>query len=309
MHTHSVAKWEHEHTFKQDRMREGERKTLIVIAITITMMVVEIVAGILFGSMALLADGLHMGSHATALSISAVAYVYARKYAKDRKFSFGTGKVNALAGFSSAVLLVVFALMMGWESVGRLINPVAIGFNQAILVSVVGLIVNLACMLILGRRSHHHHENQAHEHGDADHNLRAAYLHVLADALTSLLAVFALLGGKFFGLNWMDPLMGIVGAGMVARWSWGLLGDTSGVLLDRQGPAEICEKVKSAIESVGDDRVCDLHLWSVGPGIYAASISIVAEEPHPGEYYKTLIPGDLGVVHTTVEVHRCSPDK
>jgi cation diffusion facilitator family transporter len=309
MHTQSVSKWEHEHTFKQDRMREGERKTLIVIAITITMMVVEIVAGILFGSMALLADGLHMGSHATALSISAVAYVYARKYAKDRKFSFGTGKVNALAGFSSAVLLVVFAVMMGWESVGRLIDPVAISFNQAILVSVVGLIVNLACMLILGRRSHHHHEHQAHEHEDADHNLRAAYLHVIADALTSLLAVFALLGGKFFGLNWMDPLMGIVGAGMVARWSWGLLGDTSGVLLDRQGPAEICEKVKSAIESVGDDRVCDLHLWSVGPGIYAASISIVAEEPHPGEYYKTLIPGDLGVVHTTVEVHRCLPDK
>jgi cation diffusion facilitator family transporter len=307
MHTKSVDKWQHDHTFDQDKIKSGERKTFIVIGITAATMVVEIVAGIIYGSMALLADGLHMGSHATALGVAAIAYVFARRRAKDPSFSFGTGKVNSLAGFSSAVLLAVFALMMGIESADRFFNPVVISFNQAIIVSVIGLVVNVACMFILDVNKHTHSHDQHHDHAkhETDHNLRAAYLHVLADALTSLLAIFALLGGKFFGLNWMDPLMGIVGAVMVARWSVGLLRETSGVLLDRQGPPEVRQKIRSAIESVGDNRVSDLHLWHIGPGIYAATISIVTQDPQPPDDYKALIPEDLGIVHSTIEIHPC----
>lgn len=308
MHTQSVDKWQHDHTFEQDKIESGERKTLIVIGITTATMVVEIVAGIVYGSMALLADGLHMGSHATALGVAAVAYVFARRRAKDRSFSFGTGKVNSLAGFSSAILLAVFALMMGIEGVDRFFNPVVISFNQAIVVSVIGLIVNLVCMFILdtSKHTHSHDKHHDHTHQESDHNLRAAYLHVLADALTSLLAIFALLGGKFFGLNWMDPLTGIVGAIMVARWSLGLLRETSGVLLDRQGPFEIRRKIRSAIESVGDNRVSDLHLWYIGPGIYAVTISIITQDPQSPNLYKALIPENLGIVHSTIEIHPCS---
>jgi cation diffusion facilitator family transporter len=257
--------------------------------------------------MALLADGLHMGSHATALGVAAAAYIFARKRARDRSFSFGTGKVNALAGFSSAILLAVFALWMGIESADRFFNPVEIVFNQAILVSGIGLVINLASMLILGNQGHHHHHDGVHDHmhQETDHNLKAAYLHVLADALTSLLAIFALLGGKFFGLNWMDPLMGVVGAFMVARWSWGLLNETSGILLDRQGPAEICQKVRSAIEAEADNRVSDFHLWHIGPGIYAAAISIISQEPKLPDEYKAMIPKDLGIVHSTIEIYPC----
>jgi cation diffusion facilitator family transporter len=303
-----MTKWQHDHTFEQDKIKAGERKTFIVIGITAVTMVVEIVAGIIYGSMALLADGLHMGSHATALGVTAVAYIFARRRAKDRSFSFGTGKVNALAGFSSAVLLAVFALLMGIESADRFFNPVEIIFNQAITVSIIGLVVNLVSMLILDtnkdHHSHDHHHNHAHH--DTDHNLKAAYLHVLADALTSLLAIFALLGGKFFGFNWMDPLMGIVGALMVARWSWGLLRETSGLLLDRQGPDDICQKVRNVIEAVEDNRVSDLHLWHIGPGIYAATISIITQDPQSPDHYKAMIPKNLGLVHTTIEIHPCS---
>jgi cation diffusion facilitator family transporter len=308
MHTQSVDKWQHDHTFEQDKIKSGERKTFIVIGITAATMVVEIVAGIIYGSMALLADGLHMGSHATALGVAAVAYVFARRRAKDSSFSFGTGKVNSLAGFSSAVLLAVFALMMGIESADRFFNPVTISFNQAIIVSVIGLVVNLACMFILDtRKQHHSHDHhQDHAHHETDHNLKAAYLHVLADALTSLLAIFALLGGKFLGFIWMDPLMGVVGAIMVARWSLGLLRETSGVLLDRQGSPEVCQKIQAAIEAVGDNRVSDLHLWHIGPGIFAATISIVTQDPRSPDHYKAMIPENLGIVHSTIEIHPCS---
>jgi cation diffusion facilitator family transporter len=303
-----MTKWQHDHTFEQDKIKAGERKTFIVIGITAVTMVVEIVAGIIYGSMALLADGLHMGSHATALGVAAVAYIFARRRAKDRSFSFGTGKVNALAGFSSAVLLAVFALMMGIESADRFFLPVEIIFNQEITVSIIGLVVNLVSMLILDtdKYQHSHDHHHSHAHHDTDHNLKAAYLHVLADALTSLLAIFALLGGKFFGFNWMDPLMGIVGALMVARWSWGLLRETSGILLDRQGPDDICQKVRNVIEAVEDNRVSDLHLWHIGPGIYAATISIITQDPQSPDHYKAMIPKNLGLVHTTIEIHPCS---
>jgi cation diffusion facilitator family transporter len=311
MDTGSTQQWQHDHVFGQDRVRHGERRTLWVIFITATMMVIEITAGLVYGSMALLADGLHMASHTAALGITSIAYVYTRRCAADSRFCFGTGKVNAFAGYTSAVLLALFALLMAWESVNRLINPVEIAFNQAIIVAVLGLIVNGASMIMLGG-DHHGHEH-GHSHGEAhhrghvhtDHNLRAAYLHVLADALTSLLAIFALLAGKFFGLNWMDPAMGVVGAVLVARWSLGLIRDTSGILLDHQAPGRILEKTRDAIEGVDDTRIADLHIWSIGPGIYSATIAVVSDTPRSPGYYKDLIPGDLGIVHTIVEVHQC----
>ena len=297
----------HSHSFGQDHKRPGESRTIIVIVVTTAMMVVEIATGMLFGSMALLADGLHMASHTAALSINAFAYIYARRHAHDERFSFGTGKVNALGGFSGAVLLAVFAAMMAVESVVRLFNPVAIAFNQAIFVAIIGLMVNGLSMFILdhkdgAHRGHDHGHDGGHHHHD--HNLRSAYLHVLADALTSFLAIFALLAAKYFGLIWMDPLMGIVGAIMVSRWSIGLLVDTSHVLLDRQAPVDIQRKVVDGIQKNGDNRVVDLHLWTVGPDIYAAIVSVVTEIPKPPEYYKQLIPSDIKFVHVTVEVNR-----
>ncbi len=296
-----------------------------MIALTATMMVVEIVAGVVYGSMALLADGLHMSSHAVALSINAFAYVYARRHAHDARFSFGTGKVNTLGGFTGAVLLAGFALAMAIESVGRLIAPVPIAFNQAILVAVVGLVVNGVSVLILGHEHHHgsdhdddddHHHDHDHDHaaehhqdrhgvhGHHDHNLVSAYLHVLADALTSLLAIFALLAAKYFGFVWADPLMGIVGAILVARWSFGLLHSTSVILLDRQAPEELREQIRQRLEQESGTRVVDLHVWAIGPRMYSAIVAIVASEPRAPDDYKRLIPADLGVVHAVVEVHR-----
>ena len=307
MNTENTPHWQHDHVFGQDRVRPGERRTLWVIFITATMMVVEIAAGLSYGSMALLADGLHMGSHTAALGITTIAYIYTRRCAADSRFCFGTGKVNAFAGYTSAVLIALFALLMAWESVSRLFNPVEITFNQAIVVAVLGLIVNGVSMVMLGGHGHDHDHQHAdshhHDHAHADHNLRAAYLHVLADALTSLLAIFALLAGKYLGLNWMDPAMGIVGAILVARWSVGLIRDTSGVLLDHQAPGVMLDQTRAAIESVDDNQITDLHIWSIGPGIYSATVTVVSDAPRPPEYYKGLIPVDLGIVHTIVEVH------
>lgn len=307
MHKDNLKHWHHDHTFAQDQRRPGESRTLVVISVTALMMVVEISAGIQFGSMALLADGLHMASHAVALGIAAFAYVYARRHARDRNFSFGTGKVNALGGFSGAVLLAIFALYMGFESVVRLINPVNIAFNQAIVVAVLGLLVNGASVFILGVDDHEHdlhHEHSDHHHHH-DHNLKSAYLHVMADALTSLLAIVALLSAKYFGWVWMDPIMGLVGAVLVARWSYGLLGTTAFVLLDRQAPEELQTAVQDAIERDGDSRVTDLHVWSIGPGIFSAQIALVAHDPATPDEYKGRIPRSVGLVHTSVEVHVC----
>jgi cation diffusion facilitator family transporter len=318
--------WEHSHTFGQDLRRPGESRTLFVIGLTAVMMVVEIVAGLIYGSMALLADGLHMASHAAALSINAFAYVYARRHAHDARFSFGTGKVNTLGGYTGAVLLAGFALVMAWESVARLVAPTAIAFNEAIFVAVLGLAVNGASVLILGQHHHpeqaedteteheehaHYHDEHDHSHEDHggqhahhhDHNLVSAYLHVLADALTSLLAIFALLAAKYFGFVWADPLMGIVGAVLVGRWSLGLLRSTSVVLLDREGPDDIRGLVKRRIESVDGNRVTDLHLWAVGPRMYSAIVSVVTDSPRAPDHYKRLIPAGLGIVHLTVEIH------
>lgn len=337
MHLDNLEQWQHDHSFGQDKRRLGEGRTILVIAITATMMVVEITAGILFGSMALLADGLHMASHAVALGVSAFAYVYARRHARDERFSFGTGKVNALGGFTGAVLLGVFALMMVWGSVERMLSPVEIAFNQAILVAFIGLVVNGLSALVLGHgdhhhhhhghdhheHDHHHHHHEDHGHGDHehyhhhdhdhshdhshehDHNLRAAYLHVLADALTSVLAIVALVAAKYLDVIWMDPLMGIVGALLIAKWSLGLLRITSEVLLDGQGPEKMRQTITQALEGVGEDRVTDLHLWSIGPGIYASEIALVTHHPKSPDHYKGLLPDTLPLVHVSVEVHQC----
>lgn len=287
----------HPHAFGQDERKPGERRTLWVIALTAVTMVVEIVAGIAYGSMALLADGLHMASHASALGISAFAYIYARRHAHDGSFSFGTGKVNSLAAFAGAVLLAVFALIMAIESGRRLVEPVPIALNQAILVSIVGLLVNGLSVAILGA-GHEHHD---HEHGD--HNLRSAYLHVLADALTSLLAIFALLGAKYLDAYWMDPVMGIIGALLIARWSVGLLRSSGAVLLDKQAPAAMHERIRQAL-SDGDTRVADLHVWCIGPNVFAVIAVLVSANPVTPEEYKARLPDSLGLEHISLEIHQ-----
>lgn len=330
----------HDHTFGQELKKPGDSRTWIVIALTGTMMVIEIIAGVVFGSMALLADGLHMASHAVALSINALAYVYARKHAGDERFSFGTGKVNALGGFTGGILLAGFALVMAYESVERIFNPVEIQFMNAIVVAVIGLVVNGASVLILGVDHHHDHghghgSEHAHDHhaathghdhgrghhappgshgghgdhGDhGDHNLRAAYFHVLADALTSFTAIFALLAGRYLGAGWLDPVMGIVGSILFARWSIGLLRDTSKVLLDRQTSEATRRQIVEAVEEPGAASVTDLHVWSIGPGILNLNMTVVSKEPMPPICYKEQLPADLGIVHGTVEVHQARDD-
>jgi len=313
----------HSHTFGQDIPRTGERRTLIVVFLTLTMMVVEIAAGWLFGSMALLADGLHMASHALALALSYAAYRLARKYAHDDRFSFGTGKINNLAAFASALMLGFFAAVMAYESFVRLLNPIPIVFNQAILVAVIGLIVNGVSALILGHdhahdhhHDHHHdhdlehdhdhgHDHHHHAHGKHDdHNLRAAYLHVLADALTSVTAISALLAAKYFGWIWMDPVMGIVGAVLVSSWAVGLLRDSGKVLLDRQAPLPMIESIKHAIESNSEAKVADIHVWSIGSGMYAAELWLATNQDLSPNHYKSLIPKSAKIVHVTVEIHK-----
>ena len=315
MEHEQLKRWQHSHSFGQDLKRPGESRTLLVIALTFLMMFVEIAAGITFGSMALLADGLHMGSHTVALGINAFAYVYARRHANSSRYSFGTGKVKTLGGYTGAILLAVFAAIMAFESILRLIDPVSIAFNQAIGVAVLGLLVNGVSVFILGvdhdhghehGHSHEHHDHEHHHdhHHHHDHNLKSAYLHVLADALTSLLAIFALLIGKYFGAVWMDPVMGIVGAILVARWSLGLLKTTSAVLLDEQADETLVEAVRSNIERDASCTVVDLHIWTVAPGIHSAIISVVTTASRDASFYKERLPDSLSLKHISIEVYR-----
>jgi cation diffusion facilitator family transporter len=304
VHTRRISQWTHDHVFGQDQKRAGEIRTLLIVVLTAIMMIVEITTGLIYGSMALLADGLHMASHATALGIAVFAYAISRRLASDRRFAFGVGKINSLAGFASAVMLLGFALIMVIESVDRLINPINIAFNQALIVAVIGLAVNGASAWVLISTPHDH--GHSHDHDQHDHNLRAAYLHVLADAATSLLAIFALLAGKYMEAFWLDPVMGIVGATLVTRWSYGLIRDTSRVLLDNQADENRAAVLHSSIESNSTDRVTDLHLWNIGHNIYAAEIAVVSDKPKTPDYYKSLIPSSLKVVHATVEIHRCT---
>lgn len=304
-----MTAYQHSHVFLGAEHHRNERRTWIVVGLTAAMMVAEVIAGLVFGSMALLADGIHMATHAGALSISGFAYLYARRHAEDPRYTFGTGKVGDLAGFSSALALALVALWLGAQSAGRLLQPVPIAFEQAIVVAVIGLAVNLASAWLLMDRSgehHHHHEDEGHDHDHhADHNLRSAYLHVLADALTSVLAIVALVAGRSFGWAWMDPAMGIVGAVVIARWSLGLLRDTSRVLLDASANEPLREKVRSLVAAEGD-RVYDLHLWRVGPGRYAAIVSLVSQRSHDVDHYRARLAGIPELAHITVEIRQSS---
>ncbi len=267
----------HDHVFLGARHDENARRTLWVVVLTAAMMVAEIAAGLMFNSMALLADGFHMATHAGALGVAAIAYAYARRHARSRLYSFGTGKVGDLAGFASAVVLGLSALGIAWESAIRLFDPQPVAFAEATIVAVLGLVVNLVSAALLGGGHHHGHDHDHHgdhAHHDHDHNLRSAYLHVLADALTSVLAIAALLGGRYLGWVWLDPAMGLVGASVIAAWSWGLMRDTAAVLLDKTDPG-IEAEMREQVEGPGDARITDLHVWRVGPGAYAAIVSVV----------------------------------
>ncbi|NJN93017.1 MAG: CDF family Co(II)/Ni(II) efflux transporter DmeF [Anaerolineales bacterium] len=311
MHIHTLQQWQHSHRFSVDQ-GHGEKNTRLVVILTALMMVVEITAGLTFGSMALLADGWHMGTHVAALGITLLAYWYARQHASDPRYSFGTGKVGALGGFASAVALVVVAVLMGLESIQSMFVPRTIQFTEAMGVAVVGLLVNLGSAYLLRDHDHHHHHHHHHDHDSADHhhdhNLRAAYLHVLADALTSLLAIFALLVGQSLGWVWLDSVMGIVGAIVISRWSYDLLRDTSKILLDSDVSAETIAAIRTSIEADADNRVADLHVWQLAPDHIAAIISIVTHYPRPIEHYKKLLQGIEDLTHLTVEVNHCTSE-
>jgi cation diffusion facilitator family transporter len=301
-------RFRHSHNFVSD-FTKGERRTHIVIAITGVMMVVEITAGILSHSMALLADGWHMSTHVTAFLITAIAYYFTRRHSSNEQYSFGTGKIGILGGFASAVVLSVVALLMAGESVHRLFAPLAIHFNEAIGIAFVALTVNVVCALLLKDAHHpgHDHGGQDRHHShERDLNLQAAYFHVLADAFTTFLAIVALTSGKFFGLAWLDPVVGLIGSAVVFSWAYQLLRDTSGILVDRTPlSSDLPEEIRRAVESDGDSMVTDLHVWQVGAGKFAAIVSIVAHAPRPSDYYHALFREHDELVHVTIETQHC----
>lgn len=360
---HCLAPWRHQHQFTQQN-QSGERSTLYVLILTVVTMVAEIIAGTVYGSMALLADGWHMGTHAAAFLITLFAYAYARKHTDDPEFAFGTGKVSVLGGYTSAIALGLVALMMLVESTMRLVSPEQIQFSEAIWVALIGLTVNVVSVFLLKdhhdhshghshgyshnashthshdhdmthcehnheeEHSHdhphehphdhpHHHErshghHKAHEehadetpHHGHDHNLRAAYFHVLADALTSVLAIVALLFGKYMGIAWLDPFMGIVGAVIISRWAWGLIRQTSPLLLDGGISQQLQRKVAAVIESEPDHQIADLHIWRVSSDHYAVMVSIVSHEPKDADYFKDKLTPMVQLSHITVETNTC----
>ncbi|WP_245969784.1 CDF family Co(II)/Ni(II) efflux transporter DmeF [Thiocapsa rosea] len=329
MHTHDISDWGHSHDFATADQGDAERRTRWVVGLTLAAMCVELVAGWITGSMALLADGWHMGSHAAALGIAAYAYAFARQRGSDRRFTFGTGKVSSLAGYTSALLLAAGALWMLFESLSRLVDPVEIRYEEAMIVAAFGLAVNLLSAWLLGHsgHGHHHHghdddhdrhhahDDHAHEHhrhghhrGLADiqdHNLKAAYLHVIADALTSVLALVALAMGLLYGWAFMDPLMGIVGAVLIGRWAWGLARESAQVLLDAGDNGAIEQEICRRIESDADNQVADLHVWRIAPAGRACILSLVTHNPHPVEHYRSLLSGMDDLLHITVEVNQC----
>lgn len=311
MHSHSIDDFRHSHVFLGEAHERNERKTWIVIAICTAMMIAEIVGGWWFGSVALIADGLHMSTHAGALLIAALAYTYSRRYARDERLAFGTGKFGDLAAFTSAIALAIIALLIGYESVDRFLNPVPIAFNQAIPIAVLGLGINLLSAFLL-RDDHDHHHWHAHDHEHAhvgahfhrDHNLRAAFVHVMADAAVSVLVIIGLVAGRQFGWLWMDPLMGLVATAVILSWSWTLVRSAGAILLDACPDPALARKIAVRLEQKGD-RVSDLHLWRVGPGHLAAIISLVSDEPKAPGIYKKRLSGLSGLSHVTIEVERC----
>lgn len=304
MSTDSPEHWRHSHDFGVDHER-AEKGTTLVMVLTALMMVIEIIAGSVYGSMALLADGWHMATHVAAFGIALFAYRYARTHADNPRYSFGTGKVSVLGGFASAIALAVIALVMALESVLRMLEPQAIHFNEAIAVAVVGLLVNLASGWILhSHHDHHDHDDGPHdEHHHHDHNLRAAYLHVLADALTSVFAIIALVAGKYFGWVWLDPVMGLVGAAVITRWSYGLVRDTGHILLDGTVDERTHTAIRAAIEHNSPDRIVDLHVWYVSPRQLSATLAIVSPAPQPPEHYKHRLARIPQLSHLIIEVN------
>lgn len=302
----AIEGYTHDHVFLGSSHDENARRTLWVVALTAGMMAVEIVAGYLTGSMALLADGFHMATHAGALGVAAAAYAYAKRHARNPAYSFGTGKVGDLAGFASAMVLGLIALGIGVESVLRLFQPITVAFGEATIIAVVGLGVNIASAFLLSGGHHHghgHDHHHGHDHGHAhasDNNMRSAYVHVLADALTSVLAIAALLAGRYLGWVWMDPVMGIVGAVVIARWSWTLMRDTASVLLDRTDD-HVADEVRELVETPGDARIADLHVWRVGPEAHAAIVSVVGGEGVNADTIRARLAPVHELAHLTVE--------
>ncbi|MFZ5797112.1 MAG: cation transporter [Desulfobulbus sp.] len=303
MHRPNLLNWQHDHDFTVIN-EHGEQRTLKVLILTAITMVVEIVAGMAYGSMALLADGWHMSTHVAAFLITIFAYRFARRHASDPAFAFGTGKVSVLGGFASAVALAVVAMMMAVESLQRIIVPQPIHFNEAIAVAVLGLAVNIASAFLLQGRHDHDHDHGDHHHHH-DHNLKAAYLHVLADAFTSLLAIIALVTGKYLGWSQLDPVMGIVGALVITRWAWSLLKDTGPILLDASIEEPVLAEIKNKMEDKIDNRIADLHVWRVSAHHYAAIISVVTRHPQCVGYYKDLLKDCTELAHITIEINTC----
>ncbi|WP_342616511.1 CDF family Co(II)/Ni(II) efflux transporter DmeF [Rhodoferax sp. GW822-FHT02A01] len=320
MQSTDLSLWMHDHVFDQTNPL-AERSTRLVMWITAAMMVIEIGAGWWYNSMALLADGWHMSSHAIAIGLSAFAYSAARRYARDNRFAFGTWKIEVLGGFASAIFLMGVALLMVVGSVERILSPQPIQYREAIAIAVLGLLVNIVCALILGKAHHHdhshhthdHHHDHAHEHGGShDLNLKSAYIHVIADAATSVLAIAALIGGWVLGWSWLDPVMGLLGAVLVAVWAKGLLAETAKVLLDREMDHPVVQEIREVVELAEDaqaqTRITDLHVWRVGKSVYACAVSVVTQDPDltPSHIRERLAVHEE-IVHATIEVLRYPP--
>jgi cation diffusion facilitator family transporter len=320
MHNDKLSNWIHDHVFDQTNPL-AERSTRLVMWITAVMMVVEIAAGWWYNSMALLADGWHMSSHAVAIGLSAFAYSAARRYAHDARFAFGTWKIEILGGFASAIFLLGVAALMVFGSVERIFLPQPIQYREAIAIAVLGLLVNIVCAMILGKAHHHDHgHSHGHGHGHAheDHhshgehqdlNLKSAYIHVIADAATSVLAIAALAGGWLFGWSWLDPVMGLVGAVLVAVWAKGLIVDTGKVLLDREMDHPVVEEIREVVEASQASghltRVTDLHVWRVGKNVYSCAFSVVTQDPHlTATQLRERLAVHEEIVHSTIEIHR-----
>ncbi|MBB4265992.1 CDF family Co(II)/Ni(II) efflux transporter DmeF [Roseospira visakhapatnamensis] len=301
-----------DHRFGGVDARPQEHRVRLVTLITLAVMAVEIAAGLLTGSMALLADGVHMGTHALALGLAAAAYVFARRHAHDPRFSLGTGKTGDLAGFASALMLGFTALLMIGHAVERLLNPQSIAYGEALLIAVIGLVVNVVSAVALtGGHEHHghghdHDHRHDHHHGHGhDNNLRAALVHVIADALTSVGAIIALATAWAYGWRWLDPAVAMVSAAVILVWAYGLLRDTGRVLLDTEAPQTLRRQVLGSLEADGDSRVEDLHMWSVGSGAVMLVASVVTHGDRQPDDYKAALPEDAGICHPIIEVRHC----
>ena len=306
----STVSCSHPQLFDQHETRDNEKRIRRVVYLNLLVMIIEIIGGTLSGSMALLADGFHMATHAGAMGISAFAYAYARRHAADKRYSFGTGKVSDLAGFTSALILGMIALFVVYESVLRLITPVSIVYGDAIFIAGFGLCVNLASAFMLHKKDHHHHDhaghhhNHPHDHHADDNNYRSAYLHVIADAVTSVMAIAALLFGWLLGWNFMDPVVGIVGAGVILSWTWSLLQSTTGTLLDRAPTNDMASQIQQIVIQQGAE-ITDLHLWQIAPGRHAAIVTLAVKDRLSATQVRQWL-GELALAHLTIEINQAA---